>query len=30
MVLVPFIDEFIKEVTSDTIIVNEIEGLFWK
>ena len=27
--LVPFIDEFIGDVT-DTIVVKEIEGLFWK
>jgi hypothetical protein len=24
------IDEFIKEINDDYIIVNEIEGLFWK
>ena len=29
-VLVPFIDEFIIEVNDDEIIVEEIEGLFWK
>ena len=29
-VLVPFIDEFIIEVTDEKIIINEIEGLFWK
>jgi hypothetical protein len=28
--LVPFIDEFIIEVNDDEIIVDEIEGLFWK
>lgn len=28
-VLIPFIKEFIKEV-NDNIVVNEIEGLFWK
>ncbi|MBR6072001.1 MAG: 16S rRNA processing protein RimM [Acholeplasmatales bacterium] len=28
VVLVPFIDEFVKEVLDDKIIVNEIEGLF--
>lgn len=28
--LVPFIDEFIKEVNEEYIIINEIEGLFWK
>jgi len=28
--LVPFINEFINDVTEDKIIVNEIEGLFWK
>jgi len=28
--LVPFIDEFIKDVKDDKIIINEIEGLFWK
>ena len=27
-VLVPFIDEFIKEVNDDYILINEIEGLF--
>jgi len=29
-VLVPFIDEFIIEVTDEKIVINEIEGLFWK
>ena len=28
VVLVPFIDEFIKEVLDDKIVINEIEGLF--
>ena len=28
--LVPMIDEFIKEINDECIIVNEIEGLFWK
>lgn len=28
--LIPFIDEFIIEVTDDYIKVKEIEGLFWK
>ena len=28
--LVPFIKVFIKEVTKDKIVINEIEGLFWK
>ena len=26
--LIPFIDEFVKEVLEDKIIINEIEGLF--
>jgi len=29
-VLVPFIDEFISEVNDNSIIIKEIEGLFWK
>ena len=28
--LVPMIDEFIIEINDDNIIVNEIEGLFWR
>ena len=27
--LIPFINEFIKEI-NDKIYINEIEGLFWK
>lgn len=27
-VLIPFIDEFIEDVTDDEILINEIEGLF--
>jgi len=29
-VMVPFIDEFILDVTDEYIKINEIEGLFWK